>query len=87
MHASRTLFPKLWYFTLALASCALKLKEDDKALIFSLWQKSKPSKTSLSNLKGKNPYMTSSCHISALDDDKNRPRMWAYQNKSPWSRR
>ena len=44
--------------------------------------KSKSCKTSLSNLKGKKPYMTSSCHISALDDDKNRPRMWAYQNIS-----
>ena len=29
--------------------------------------------------------MNSSCHIGAIDNDRNRYRMWAYQNNSPCS--
>ena len=30
-------------------------------------------------------HMTSSCHIGVTDNDRNRYRMWAYQNNSPCS--
>ena len=31
--------------------------------------------------------MASSCHIGEIDNDRNRYRIWAYQNDSPCSRR
>ena len=29
--------------------------------------------------------MTNSCHNGVIGNDRNRSRLWAYQNNSPWS--
>ena len=91
-------FLKLWYFFYILKTdrgdlphslllVARKVKRGWYNTNFFFMTMSKFSKTLLSTLKRTVLHDCHSCHIGVIENDRNRSKMWAYQNNSPWSRR